>query len=119
MPVDLIVFPILLVLLIVIARRFLLREVAAHPEIDSKAKPRPNDDVAIATFDGYPEAGMATERLRRAGIRSVLVPISEGGTRIGNAGPFELRVLARNADRAQQVLAAPARRRRRKISPGR
>jgi len=62
------------------------------------------------------EVAEAEAMMRRAGIRSVLIPLSEGGNRIGDAGPYELRVLGRNAKRAQELLSTPVKRRRHRIA---
>ena len=68
-------------------------------------------EITVAHFPNEVEGRLGVQRLEAAGIRSVLVSLGYGPGVWGTVAmlPHALRVLERDAERAQQVLQEPPR----------
>ena len=66
-----------------------------------------NGEVKLDTFNTETEALMVADLLRAEGIPSVLVPLGAGQSAFGASvwRPFEIRVRARDEERARGILA--------------
>jgi hypothetical protein len=66
------------------------------------------NEVAVARFDGQPEAEMWAELLRNEGIPTVVVQLQPGARLAWGMVPCELRVRSTDLQRARNVLGLEA-----------